>query len=121
MESGPMRDLLLQCSGVAAIAVALIHGVLGETKVFARATIEPPRLRLLIRLVWQLGTVAWIGGGVLLIAAPSMASDLARHWIVATMAVVFAFGALGNAWALRGRHFGWVALSAVVVLAVAGY
>ena len=30
-----MRDLLLQCSGVAAIAVALIHGVLGETKVFA--------------------------------------------------------------------------------------
>jgi hypothetical protein len=121
MESSPMRDLLLQCSGVAAIAVALIHGVLGETKVFARATIEPPRLRFLIRLVWQLGTVAWIGGGVLLIAAPSMASDLARHWIVVTMAVVFALGALGNAWAMRGRHFGWVALSAVVALAVAGY
>ena len=51
-----MRDILLQCSGVAAIAVALIHGVLGETKVFARATIEPPRLRTLIRLVWQAGT-----------------------------------------------------------------
>ena len=78
-----MRDLLLQCSGVAAIAVALIHGVLGETKVFARATIEPPRLRKLIRLVWQAGTVAWIGGGVLLIAAPSMASEPARHWIIA--------------------------------------
>ena len=44
-----MRDLLLQCSGIAAIAVALIHGVLGESKVFARATIEPPRLRTLIR------------------------------------------------------------------------
>ena len=70
-----MRDLLLQCAGVAAIAVALIHGVLGETKVFASATIEPPRLRTLIRLVWQAGTVAWIGGGVLLIAAPSMASE----------------------------------------------
>ena len=65
---------LLQCAGVAAIVVALIHGVLGETKVFARATIEPPRLRTLIRLVWQAGTVAWIGGGVLLVAAPSMAS-----------------------------------------------
>ena len=25
-----MRDILLQCSGVAAIMVALIHGVLGE-------------------------------------------------------------------------------------------
>ena len=116
-----MRDLLLQCSGAVAIVVALAHGVLGETKVFTRATIEPPRLRTLIRVVWQVGTVAWIGGGVLLIAAPWMASEPARHWIVATMACVFAFAAFGNAWALRGRHFGWVALTAVVALAVAGY
>src|SRR5476649_2723259 len=71
----PMRDLLLQCSGIAAIAVALVHGVLGETKVFARATIEPPRLRNLIRLCWQVGTVGWLCGGLLLIAAPSMASE----------------------------------------------
>ena len=116
-----MRDILLQCSGLAAIAVALIHGVLGETKVFARATIEPPRLRTLIRLVWQAGTVAWIGGGALLIAAPWMASEPARHWIVVTFAGVFAFAACANAWAMRGRHFGWVALSAVVAMAVAGY
>jgi len=116
-----MRDLLLQCSGLAAIAVALIHGVLGETKVFARATIEPPRLKTLIRLVWQAGTVAWIGGGVLLIAAPWMASEPARHWIVVTLACVFGFAALVNAFATRGRHFGWMALGAVVGLAVAGY
>src|SRR5450755_4522351 len=121
MEDCPMRDLLLQCSGVAAIAVALIHGVLGETRVFARATIEPPRVRTLIRLVWQAGTAAWIGGGVLLIAAPWMASESARHWIVATTAVVFAFAAAANAGALRGRHVGWVLLSAVVAMAVAGY
>jgi hypothetical protein len=38
-----------------------------------------------------------------------------------TLACVFAFGAAANAWAMRGRHFGWVALSAVVALAVAGY
>jgi hypothetical protein len=116
-----MRDLLLQCSGLAAIAAALIHGVLGETRVFTRATIEPAGLRTLIRLVWQAGTVAWIGGGVLLLAAPMMASEPARHWIVVTLACVFAFAALGNAFATRGRHFGWMALSAVVALAVAGY
>src|SRR5882757_2191938 len=121
MEVKQMRDILLQCSGAVAILVALIHGVLGETKVFARATIEPPRLRTLIRLVWQAGTVAWIGGGVLLIAAPLMASDPARHWIVATLAAVFGFAAFANAWATRGRHFGWMAMSAVVALAVAGY
>ena len=116
-----MRDLLLQISGIAAIAVALIHGVLGETKVFSRATIEPPRLKTLIRLVWQAGTIAWIGGGVLLIAAPSMASEPARHWIIATLVAVFGFAAFANAWASRGRHFGWMALSAVVALAMAGY
>src|ERR1700730_10302275 len=107
----PMRDVLLQCAGVAAIAVALIHGVLGETKVFARATIEPARLRNLIRLVWQASTVAWIGGGVLLIAAPLMASEPARHWIVVTLAGVFGFAAMANAWATRGRRFGWVGVS----------
>src|SRR5258705_10068237 len=116
-----MRDLLLKCGGPAEIAVPLIHGLRGEPKVFARPPIEPPRLRTLIRLVWQAGTVAWIGGGVLLIAAPWMASEPARHWIVATTAAVFAFAAFCNAWALRGRHFGWVALSAVVAMAVAGY
>jgi hypothetical protein len=116
-----MRDLLLQCSGLAAIAAAIIHGVIGEIKVFPRVTIEPARLRTLFRLVWQASTVAWIGGGVLLIGAPLMASEPARHWIVATLACVFAFGALGNAVATRGRHFGWMALGAVVALAVAGY
>ena len=116
-----MRDLLLQCSGVGAIVVALLHGVIGETRVFKRATIEPPRLRTLIRLVWQAGTVAWIGGGVLLIAAPWTGSDSARHWIVATMIVVFGSAALANAWATRGRHFGWMAMGGVVVMAVAGY
>ena len=116
-----MRDLLLQASGVIAIVVSLIHGVLGETKVFARASIEPPRLRLLLRLVWQVGTIAWIAGGVLLVAAPAMASDLARHWIVVTSVVVFGCAALGNAIATRGRHFGWIGMGAVVALAVAGY
>jgi hypothetical protein len=116
-----MRDLLLQCSGFAAIVVALIHGILGETRIFPRATIEPARLRTLLHLVWHAGTVAWIGGGVLLLAAPWMESEPARHWIVITLACVFAFAAFANAWATRGRHFGWMVLSAVVAMAVAGY
>ncbi|MBR0783577.1 hypothetical protein [Bradyrhizobium iriomotense] len=116
-----MRDLLLQCAGVLTIVVAVIHGILGETKVFPRASIEPERLRTLIRLVWQASTVAWIGGGVLLIATPWMGSEPARHWIVVTMACVFGLSAIANAWATRGRHFGWIMLSAVVALAIAGY
>lgn len=116
-----MRDLLLQAAGVIAILVSLAHAVLGETKVFARATIEPPRLRTLIRLVWQAGTVAWIAGGVLLIAVPWMGSDVARHWIVGTLAVVFGFAAVANALATRTVHLGWIGMSAVVALSVAAY
>src|SRR4030081_1702687 len=116
-----MRDLILQCAGVAGIAVALIHGALGETKVFAKATIQPESLRTLIRLVWQAGTVAWIGGGVLLIAAPSFGSESARHWITAAMIAAKCLAWAGNAWWSRGRGFGWKALGVVVALAVAGY
>jgi hypothetical protein len=117
----PMRDLLLRCSGLIAIAAALIHGVLSETKVFPRVTIEPRRLRTLFRLVWQIPTVAWIAGGVLLIAAPGMAAPIARHWIVVALACLFAFSAIGNAIGTRGRHFGWIVLGAVAAMAVAGY
>jgi uncharacterized membrane protein SirB2 len=117
----PMHDILLQVSGIVAIAAALIHGVLSEARVFPRVTIQPQRLRTLFRFVWQVPTVAWIAGGVLLIAAPSMASESARHWIVVTLAGVFAFSAFGNAVGTRGRHFGWIVLSAVAAMAVAGY
>jgi len=116
-----MRDILLQVSGVLAILAALIHGVLSETRVFPRVTIEPQRLRTLFRFVWQVPTVAWIAGGVLLIATPSMASDTARHWIVLTIACLFVFSAIGNAVGTRGRHFGWMVLGAVAAVAVAGY
>ena len=44
-----MRDLILQGAGAAAIVVAFIHGALGETKVFAKATITPEKLRTLFR------------------------------------------------------------------------
>ncbi len=116
-----MRDLLLQGAGVVAILISIAHGVIGETKVFARGTIEPPRLRTLLRLVWQAGTMAWIAGGVLLFAAPWMQSDAARHWIIATFAVVFGFAAVANALATRAVHIGWIGMSTAVVLAVAGY
>jgi hypothetical protein len=117
----PMRDILLQCAGVLAIVAAMIHGALTEALIFPRVTIEPAGLRTLFRMVWQIPTVAWIAGGVLLIAAPSIASDAARHWIVAVFACVFAFSALGNALGTRGKHFGWMVLSAVTALTVAGY
>jgi len=115
-----MRDVMLQIAGVLAILSGLVHGVLGETKVFPRAQIEPPWVRRLVRAVWHCGAVAWIGGGVLLIAAPTFGSEGARHWIIFMLAAVYGSAAIGNAVATRGRHFGWMVLAAVVVLTLAG-
>jgi hypothetical protein len=50
-----------------------------------------------------------------------MGSEPARHWIVAALVPVFAFAAFANAYASRGRHFGWMVLGAVVGMALAGY
>ncbi len=115
-----MSDFLVEAAGVLGIAAALVHGYLGETRLFAVARIEPRRARLLLRLVWHCGVIAWIAMGALLIFAPTLHSGQARIAIIAASAAVYAAGAVGNAWASRGRHFGWAWLSVVVVLALAG-
>jgi hypothetical protein len=115
-----MRDLAVQAAGVLAILVAVIHGALAEV-VFARARIEPPRTRRLLRLLWQVGTVDWIGMGVLLIAVPWLGSQLARHWVIAVAVVVYACAAIVNALANRAIHPGWILMSCVVGLALTGF
>ncbi len=115
-----MRDLLVQAAGVLGIAAALVHGYLGETKVFTSPRIPAGRARLLLRGVWHCSVVDWAVMGALLILVPTLGSDRARIAIISASAVVFAAGAIGNAWASRGRHFGWVWLAMVVGLALAG-
>jgi hypothetical protein len=115
-----MSNLVVQLAGILGLAVSIAHGVLGETKVFSRVRIEPEHFRRLIRLVWQCGVVASMSLAVLLIAAPSLGSNAARNWIIAMSIVTFGSGAVANAWATRGRHFGWIALTLVAGLAGIG-
>jgi len=114
-----MRDLALQAAGTLAILTALVHGALAELKVFANAQIEPRGARRLLRLIWQASTVDWVALGALLVAAPAL-GDSARHAIVAVAVIAYGYGAIGNAIATRGRHFGWLLMGAVVALALLG-
>ena len=115
-----MKDMLVQLAGAGAVGVAITHGILLETKVFRRVQISPDRARLLIHGVCQISTVAWLSGGVLLMAIPYIAAGAARPWIIGATCVSYLFGAVGNAIASRGRHFGWMLMTAVIALAVAG-
>jgi hypothetical protein len=103
-----------------AILVAVIHGAIAELRVFAGSRIEPRRTRELLRMVWQASTVDWIAIGVLLLAAPTLGSESARQWIVATAVVAYGYAAIGNAVASRGRHVGWCLMSVVIALALLG-
>lgn len=91
-----MRDIALQMAGALAIATAIAHGAIGELRVFARAQIELPRTRNLLRMVWQASTIDWIAIGVLLMAAPAFGSQSARHWIVAVAVFVYGYAAIGQ-------------------------
>ena len=82
---------------------------------------EPASIRRGLRLVWQCSSVAWAGVGALLIAVPYLGSESARLWIIAVAVLVYGFGAIGNAWATKGRHYGWMMLTAASILAVVGH
>jgi hypothetical protein len=115
-----MRDLALQAAGVLAILVAIAHGIITELQVFAKARIEPQRIRNVLRGVSQASTVDWIGMGVLLIAAPAFGSQVARQWVVAVAVVAYGYAAAGNAVVTRGRHPGSWLMGVAVALALMG-
>jgi hypothetical protein len=114
-----MSNLLVQAAGVLGIAVALLHGYLGQTRLFAKLPNESSRARILWA-IFHNSVVSWTAIGILLILVPTLGSERARYAIIAASVAIYGTAAIGNAWAMRGRHFGWAALSVVIGLAVAG-
>ena len=92
-----MRDLFVQAAGVLAIAAALVHGYLGETMVFPAAHIEPAWVARIMRTLYRCTVLDWCVLGALLILAPRMGSEQARHAIIAASVAIFCFAAAGNA------------------------
>jgi hypothetical protein len=115
-----MSDWLVRAAGLMAVVISLVHGYLGETKIFANVQIEPPWARRMLHAVYHCGsTLPWLVMGALLFLAPAM-DPLARRTIIIASVIVYVAAAAGNAWASRGRHYGWALLSVVIGLAVAG-
>ena len=117
---------LLLLAGVITAATGLVHSVLGEILIFRHvrsgslvpAAGAPPLRERNIRIIWatwHLATVfGWAFAGVLLRLAfghPSPSSLILS-------AIVFAYlgGAILVLIGTKGRHPGWIALSAVAAL-----
>ncbi|HRD28487.1 MAG TPA: hypothetical protein PLO65_09320 [Caulobacter sp.] len=103
---------------------AAIHGVLIErlmARPFDTILAGDRRVSLVIRrLVAPLlhySTISWLLGGLVLIAAAVCPfSPDARLAVGLMVGSHFLYGALGNAWATRGRHPGWMLMALAVGL-----
>jgi len=76
---------------------------------------------LALQIAGVLAILVAIGHGVPLIVAPTFGSQAARQWVIVVAVVVYAYAAVGNAVATRGRHIGWCVMTAVVALALMGH
>lgn len=118
------QDTALVAAGIVGGVTAVIHGVLMQRMMIrpidtALADDPPmsPVIRKLVAALLHYSTASWLLGGLALIAAARLPfSPDAR---LATGLIVgghYLYGVIGNAWATRGRHPGWMLLAAAVGL-----
>ena len=118
------HNMALTAAGIVGSVTAVIHGVVMQRRMVApltaRAGADRPAGATINRLTWALlhySTLSWFLGGLVLIAAAvcpfSPDARLATGLMVGGH---YLYGALGNAWATRGRHPGWMLLALAVGL-----
>jgi hypothetical protein len=107
------HDIALASAGVVGSGVALVHGALTQ-----RLMVEPfqqlaegnlsPTIRRIVPLLLQFSTYNWFIGGIALIIAAFFFQRQAKVAIGLLVGSSYVFGALGNLWATRGFHPGWL-------------
>lgn len=118
------QDTALVAAGIVGGVTAVIHGVLMQRMMIrpidTTLADDPPMspvIRKLVAALLHYSTASWLLGGLALIAAARLPfSPDAR---LATGLIVgghYLYGVIGNAWATRGRHPGWMLLAAAVGL-----
>lgn len=116
-----MDFIIFPLAGALGVATALAHGYLGETRVIAPATFPNAQARDFVRAMWQLSTATWVAGSLIIAAAPFVFADPAQRRLALLLACLpMIWGIVCNAWISKGRHFGWMALAAVVGLTLLG-
>ena len=121
------QDIALALAGAIGSLVAVVHGVLVQrlmVRPFREAAQGDARLQgavgRLVPLLLHFSTIAWFIGGLALIGAAGWLGGEARLATALFVGSLFLFGALGNLWATRGRHPGWMLMAAAVVLIALG-
>ena len=120
------QDYALILAGVIGSATAIIHGVLMQ-RLMVRpiglalaGTAAPPGVRRLVSPLLHLSTLAWLAGGLALIAVGSGWVPPLRTAAALAAGGFYLHAMVLNCWATRGRHPGWMLMAAALLLIVAG-
>jgi hypothetical protein len=115
----------LIAAGIIGSVTAIIHGALTQRfmvapldKIAADARVSGQFRRLNTALL-HYSTASWLACGLALIAAALWLDASARLVTALFVGGHFLYGAIGNAWATRGRHPGWMLMAAATVLIAA--
>lgn len=119
-----LQNMALIAAGAIGATTAVIHGVLIErlmVRPFDAISAGDRRIsavtRRLISPLLHYSTVSWLLSGLVLIAAALCPFDPGARLAIGLMvAGHYLFGAIGNAWATRGRHPGWMLMALAVGL-----
>jgi hypothetical protein len=118
------RAAAFDLAGVIGIGVAVVHGVLVQRLMVGPIGSSGARMataaRRLTPGLLHFSTFNWLVGGLALIAAANGFPPGARVATAVLVGASYLYGALGNLWATRGRHPGWVLYAAAVALIVYG-
>ena len=114
-----VRGRALQLAGAIALGTAGYHGISGD-RILRAMELRADDMEF-VTGTFQIGTMGWVAGGVLLLGAARMDSAQARNWIVGVTTVLFGIPAFGTL-ALTGGQvsLGGVLLAAVVALGLWG-
>src|SRR5215470_16130489 len=121
------QNASLTMAGIIGSGVAVFHGILVHrlmVKPFEEFALTDGRIgapvRRLVPLLLHFSTISWFLGGLALIAATTWLERDARFATGVFVGSLYLFGALGNLWATRGSHPGWMLMAIALVLIACG-
>jgi hypothetical protein len=121
------QNAALGTAGVIGSCTAVVHGILVqrlmvrpvEALFLADGHISAP-IRRLVPLLLHFSTISWFLGGLALIAAANWFEQDARVATGLFVGGLYLFAALGNFWATRGLHPGWMLMAVALILIIFG-
>jgi hypothetical protein len=121
------QDAALGMAGVIGCCVAVFHGILTQ-RLMVRPLEEffltdrriSASIKRLMPLLLHFSTISWFLGGLALIVAANWFEQNAKLATGLFVGSLYLFGALGNLWATRGRHPGWLLMAAALMLIAFG-